>query len=741
MTLGLAGLVLAASLDPRIQLVELQGAGENLRALEEANCLAEAEPARARAMGLDFLRGHLLERLGRLSEGTEAYALAIGSTPDLAPWARYRLAKVQEALGHPEVAAGLAATLLSHGAPKSLVRPASALLFRSLRRGGDCRLLRGIRASSLPGETARDLRLVLAECHLRERRIEEAKGELETLLSGGETDLAAFRAAEVWLRLWPQPDSRERARTLGTVLAAQRDFAAAAPLLERALDGARDLGTGRDAETLYRLARAEFWSGKYAAAARHFDLLAGVAGAAATRADARYQEGRSLELGGDWPSARVAFEQAYVADPAGEWSGPALLSSLRLRWLAGDEAGVEDLLAHLATQRAWRSALARGALFVAVSEIERGDAGERPEAHLRAAARSGASADEEIAYWSGRLAELRGTPEAAIGFYLQVLQERPFHLLATAARARLARPELAAAAVRLGRERAASRTFADAHAAWRLLGDQHPSGAAARSRALAALRAQPALASWIDWQPVPVAAWPIWTAPLPHPEDRLLALGLWTEGSGAQARFFPSHRAQLSFTLAQQLEASGASDRAIELAERLFSARPDRIPADWVSADLRRLLYPLPFRRLLTPRPGTDPYLLAAVIREESRFRPEAVSPAAARGLAQLVLPTARRLAGTLGWGALGAEDLHRPEISIALGSAYLVELGRRFGGSRVQVVAAYNAGEDQATLWRRYCRTGEPEEYLAKVGFRETRAYLARVLESREQYASLYGN
>jgi soluble lytic murein transglycosylase-like protein len=54
--------------------------------------------------------------------------------------------------------------------------------------------------------------------------------------------------------------------------------------------------------------------------------------------------------------------------------------------------------------------------------------------------------------------------------------------------------------------------------------------------------------------------------------------------------------------------------------------------------------------------------------------------------------------------------------------------------------IAAYNAGEDQAALWRRTCLTAEPEEYLAKIGFRETRAYVMRVLESRATYRALYG-
>lgn len=748
MNLGLASMLLAVSIDPRIQLVELQGAGENRQALEEVNCLADAEPARARTLGLDFLRGHLLERLGRLSEGTEAFAQAIGSSPDLAPWARYRLAKVQEALGHPEVAAGISATLLAQGAPRSLLRPAATLLFRTVRRGGDCRLLRGVPLATLPADTARDFRLMRAECHLRDDQPLAARQELEQLLAAGNDDLAAFRAAELWLALWPKVEDPELARSLGTVLARQRDFAAAIPLLERALAATRDAGVGRDAETLYLLARAEFWSGRYGEAGRHFDRLAAAAHSPATRADARYQQARSLELTGDWARAQVMFEHAYAAEPAGEWSGAALLAAFRLRWLAGDAAGAEQLFDLLGSQRPWRSPFARAALFAAVSEIERGDAGARPAARLLAAERSGAAAGEEIAYWRGRLAELRGEPESAVGNYLAVLRERPYHPLATAARGRLRRPELAAATERVGRRRAAGRTFDDAYAAWALLGESQSAGSAARERGLAALRAQPSLAAWVDWQPVPVPSWPIWSAELQQPEERLLALGLWSEGTAAQARFFPAQQRPLAFTLAHELESSGATDRAIEVAERLFSTLPQRLPFDWVSPALRRLLYPLPYRARLEERFGRDRdalYLLAAVMREESRFQPEAVSPAAARGLAQLVLPTARRLASGLGWAGLRAEDLHRPEVSIALGAAYLSELGQRFGAAgegavaAPMTVAAYNAGEDQAALWRRYCQTAEPEEYLAKVGFRETRAYLVRVLESRAQYAALY--
>jgi soluble lytic murein transglycosylase len=134
-----------------------------------------------------------------------------------------------------------------------------------------------------------------------------------------------------------------------------------------------------------------------------------------------------------------------------------------------------------------------------------------------------------------------------------------------------------------------------------------------------------------------------------------------------------------------------------------------------------------------------DPYLLTALIREESRFDSRAVSAASARGLTQFVLSTASRLAPRAGLDSVSPEDLHRPEVSIALGAAYLEELLERFDGREHQAVAAYNAGENQAELWLSYCFTMEPEEYLTKVGFRETRSYLSNVLGSRAQYADLY--
>jgi soluble lytic murein transglycosylase len=128
-------------------------------------------------------------------------------------------------------------------------------------------------------------------------------------------------------------------------------------------------------------------------------------------------------------------------------------------------------------------------------------------------------------------------------------------------------------------------------------------------------------------------------------------------------------------------------------------------------------------------------------MREESRFDPDAVSPAAAHGLTQFVLPTARRFAAAVGRAHLGLADLHRPEVAIALGAAYLAELDGQFAGERHAVLAAYNAGEPQARLWQSYCFSREAPEYASKIGFRQTRDYVRKVLRGWAVYRELYAD
>ena len=728
--------------DPRPALVELVAHGALRPALERANLALVHAPERSRALGLELLRGDLLERLGRTRDAAEAYAAALSGTGGVEPWARMRLASLQERLGHPEIAAGLVATLIANGPPRALGREALDLLHRSLEAGGDCRLLVGLRRERFAGSDRRVFDLARADCLLRGGQLDEASRLLQSLLEDETGDAEAWEAAA---RMTELPDAQTPgvARLIGLAAYRHREFDSALGMLARGASEPPRWFDSRARESEYAMARSLFWLGRHDEAATRFVALASASSAPATRADALCQSARALELAGRPAEALGAFRRAWAEDPDGEWAGTALLGNIRLATLLGDEESAWQTLRSLAARSNLASATARAALFLGVHDLLSGRTA-RVDTALRMAERTREASDEEIAYWRGRLAEAKGDGAGAVERYVEVLVARPFHPLATAARRRLRAPALQP----LARQRALAlveRGDLDAvRAAAQLLGDGDPAGRRARQLGLAALAASRRAADWVTWQAVPVAEWPLWKPSAHRPEQALLALGLFADAADEVARAFPASDPRLAFTGAALLTVREAGVHAgLALAEGLFADRPREVPFEWIDPALRRILYPLPWAGQIRGQAGAyrvDPMLLAALIREESRFDPEAVSPAAARGLTQLTLPTARQLARDIGLDHLDPADLRQPELAIALGAAHLAELAQRFPGAEAVVVAAYNAGDNQAALWRRTCLTAEPEEFLAKIGFRETKAYVVRVLESRALYQALYG-
>jgi lysozyme len=106
-----------------------------------------------------------------------------------------------------------------------------------------------------------------------------------------------------------------------------------------------------------------------------------------------------------------------------------------------------------------------------------------------------------------------------------------------------------------------------------------------------------------------------------------------------------------------------------------------------------------------------DPLLLHSIARVESRHQPDAVSHAGARGLMQVILPTARR------FGVEGADQLHDPQTNLQVSARYLKTLQQRFGNDLELVLAAYNAGEGAVEKHgRRIPPYRETQEYVRKV-------------------------
>ena len=146
--------------------------------------------------------------------------------------------------------------------------------------------------------------------------------------------------------------------------------------------------------------------------------------------------------------------------------------------------------------------------------------------------------------------------------------------------------------------------------------------------------------------------------------------------------------------------------------------------------------FPRPFEgivREMTERDGLPPGLVYAVMRQESNFDPEAVSPVGALGLMQLMPETARKAEAAAG----SPLEIRR---NIGGGSHYLRELLTLFRGHVVLAVAAYNAGEAAVQRWLGYTKEDDVDVFVERIPFGETRNYVVRVLSNLGRYAYLQG-
>ncbi len=174
-----------------------------------------------------------------------------------------------------------------------------------------------------------------------------------------------------------------------------------------------------------------------------------------------------------------------------------------------------------------------------------------------------------------------------------------------------------------------------------------------------------------------------------------------------------------------------AHDRALRLAQRLQSSLP---PATFAAYQFPRAYWPRVVTAADTAR--LDPFVVLALMRQESLFDPAAVSPAAAYGLMQLLPTTASRVAGR----PVDASSLFDPTTNITLGTRYLRQLLDRFDGNLAKALAAYNGGEDAVAKWERRAPGPATDEFVETISYRETRHYVKQVLGNYRRYRRLYG-
>ncbi|OXM17030.1 lytic transglycosylase domain-containing protein [Paenibacillus herberti] len=163
------------------------------------------------------------------------------------------------------------------------------------------------------------------------------------------------------------------------------------------------------------------------------------------------------------------------------------------------------------------------------------------------------------------------------------------------------------------------------------------------------------------------------------------------------------------------------------------------LKSDW----LGRMMYPISYMDSIeaeSVQQKVDPYLIAAIIRVESNFKPDKVSRRGAGGVMQLMPDTAGWIIEMAKFNKMTRDSvMASPEESIKAGSWYVHSLDSQFKGNSVAVVAAYNAGPGKVGQWIKSGVWDGTIEKLNQVPYGETRHYVQRVNYYYKKYKSLY--
>ncbi|HEY2931655.1 MAG TPA: lytic transglycosylase domain-containing protein [Acidobacteriota bacterium] len=219
----------------------------------------------------------------------------------------------------------------------------------------------------------------------------------------------------------------------------------------------------------------------------------------------------------------------------------------------------------------------------------------------------------------------------------------------------------------------------------------------------------------------------------------LAGLGFYQQAADllSEARDFDS-KLQQAYTSATFYGDANHWGEALTQAQKLAMDLPYNMP-EFMPPRLVRFYLPRPFStRSAEAVAGLEPELVSSLILRESRFQPDAKSPAGARGLMQLMLSTARPLAREAGLPPPSADALYDPALSVRLGTLYLNKLFRELQYPEM-VVAAYNGGSDNVSRWAKKSQTFEPAVFVSDIGFAETKSYVMRVLGNYRLYKVLY--
>lgn len=182
---------------------------------------------------------------------------------------------------------------------------------------------------------------------------------------------------------------------------------------------------------------------------------------------------------------------------------------------------------------------------------------------------------------------------------------------------------------------------------------------------------------------------------------------------------------------------------SIHHAEIVVNSYPKWVPYELMPQQLQELCFPTGFANHVqeaTAQKAVDPFLLWAIIREESHFDPSIKSWASARGLMQFIPATAEDMAKRAEIDNFEQAMLYQPQTAVTLGATYVSYLLDAFDGQAMHAVAAYNAGETATHRWREFSQTSNSLGFVWDVSYKQTRRYCQKVMRAYYHYRRIYG-
>lgn len=207
-----------------------------------------------------------------------------------------------------------------------------------------------------------------------------------------------------------------------------------------------------------------------------------------------------------------------------------------------------------------------------------------------------------------------------------------------------------------------------------------------------------------------------------------------------RAAYAATGESRLLFESAQAAVNASHFGAAIVTIRQIFPQLENRPFAD-VPHEVWLTSYPIPYQNSIrhwSAKAGLDPMLVAALIRQESAFSPEAHSSQGALGLMQLEPKTARLMAKQARVRYSQAQ-LFNPDYNIHLGTVYVANLLKQFGSVEA-ALGAYDGGEDRVEMWTAGQSYRDKAEFVDSIPFTETREYIEIITRNADIYRRLYG-